>query len=385
MTQKSLNLRLSLYYATLFLVMGIYIPFWPLWLKEQGLDDKTIGLLMAIAPWLQIITAPGFALVADATGHHKKTLISLALFAGVCFYAIAQVGDGLLLLFILQAAAVCSYYSMIPIGDSQILQIVNKHHLSYGRLRMWGSISFIASSVVGGKVLDILPSDMTVWMIIIALIFCALALGLLPDNRKNGEKDTGAKENILQAFLQRPWFLVIIFATSCITASHAAFYAFGSLYMRSLGYDDSVIGLIWAGSVCAEILLLYHGKKMIARFTSRQLILLGGCGAAIRWFALTEIDDVWVFGLSQCLHMFSFAATHLGISRYLSHHAPTGLAASSQSLYSGLANGLMMGIGVLIAGFLFPLNPQWAFWFSGILATGGVLLALIQRQPQEAV
>ena len=365
--------------------MGIYIPFWPLWLKEQGLDDKTIGLLMAIAPWLQIITAPGFALIADATGNHKKTLVSLALFAAVCFYAIAQVSDSIFFLFILQAAAVCGYYSMIPIGDSQILQIVNRHHLSYGRLRMWGAISFIAASIVGGKVLESLPTDMTVWMVIIALIFCALALGLLPDNRENDDRDTRPKENILHAFLQRPWFLVMIFATSCITASHAAFYAFGSLYMRSRGYDDSVIGLIWAAGVCAEILLLYHGKEMIARFTSRQLILLGGCGAAFRWFALTEIDDVWVFGLLQCLHMFSFAATHLGISRYLSHHTPAGLAASSQSLYSGLANGLMMGIAVLIAGFLFPLNPHWAFWFSGVLATGGLLLALTQRHPQEAV
>ena len=139
MTQKSLNLRLSLYYATLFLVMGIYIPFWPLWLKEQGLDDKKIGLLMAIAPWLQVITAPGLALIADATERHKKTLILLALFAAGCFYVIAQIdGDRFFLLLMLQAAAVCSYYSMIPIGDSQVLQIVNRHHLSYGRLRMWG-------------------------------------------------------------------------------------------------------------------------------------------------------------------------------------------------------------------------------------------------------
>ncbi|WP_343562957.1 MFS transporter [Kiloniella sp. b19] len=388
-----LNLRISSYYAAVFLVMGIYLPFWPLWLEEQGLDAETIGLLMALAPWLQIFTSPGLALIADKTGRHRKTLIAIALFAALSFYGIyhAEALSGLTslpkltLFFILQAAAICTYLSMIPIGDSQTLKLVNRHDLSYGRLRMWGSISFIAASVVIGKLLEVFSNQATIWLMIGALILAAFAASVLPRVRDRlpvpakTEEEKSEQRSALKILLGRPRFLLVIFAASSITASHATFYAFGSLYMSSLGYDESAIGLVWAVGVVAEVLLLYNGKRILKLLKPAHLILLGGCGAALRWFLMTELDNIWFFGLLQCLHMLSFATTHLGIASYLSHNAPEKLAASSQSLYSGLANGLMMGVGMLIAGSLFPVNPQWAFWVSGALASTGILLMLTQR------
>jgi MFS transporter, PPP family, 3-phenylpropionic acid transporter len=34
-----LPLRLSLFYAAYFLVIGIQLPFWPLWLESRGLTQ----------------------------------------------------------------------------------------------------------------------------------------------------------------------------------------------------------------------------------------------------------------------------------------------------------------------------------------------------------
>ena len=42
-----LSFRLALFYAAVFLVVGVLMPFWPLWLKEtQGMSAEEIGLLL---------------------------------------------------------------------------------------------------------------------------------------------------------------------------------------------------------------------------------------------------------------------------------------------------------------------------------------------------
>ena len=42
--------RLALFYAALFVSIGIQLPFFPLWLEAKGLDAGMIGIVLA-APW----------------------------------------------------------------------------------------------------------------------------------------------------------------------------------------------------------------------------------------------------------------------------------------------------------------------------------------------
>src|SRR4051812_50020230 len=53
-----LPLRLSLFYAAYFLVIGIQLPFWPLWLENRGLTAAEIGMVLSVALWVRIVTIP---------------------------------------------------------------------------------------------------------------------------------------------------------------------------------------------------------------------------------------------------------------------------------------------------------------------------------------
>ena len=46
------------FYAALFLVHGVYLPFWPVWLGHRGLDGAAIGLVLALASWVRVGALP---------------------------------------------------------------------------------------------------------------------------------------------------------------------------------------------------------------------------------------------------------------------------------------------------------------------------------------
>ena len=44
----SVPIRIALFYAAIFLVVGVAVPFWPVWLKSRGLGAAEIGLIMSV-------------------------------------------------------------------------------------------------------------------------------------------------------------------------------------------------------------------------------------------------------------------------------------------------------------------------------------------------
>jgi PPP family 3-phenylpropionic acid transporter len=39
----------------MFLVVGIQLPFWPIWLAARGLSAREIGIVLAAAIWVKVL------------------------------------------------------------------------------------------------------------------------------------------------------------------------------------------------------------------------------------------------------------------------------------------------------------------------------------------
>jgi PPP family 3-phenylpropionic acid transporter len=81
-------IRYAAFYGALFLLLGVYLPFWPVFLKSRGLDAAEIGLIFALLSWTKVATTPIIAQIADRSGRAKAALValatlSLAFFAGL--------------------------------------------------------------------------------------------------------------------------------------------------------------------------------------------------------------------------------------------------------------------------------------------------------------
>ena len=60
--------RLAFAYAALFGWMGVYLPYWPVWLADRGMSSAQIGILLAMAPWTRVIASPVAGRWADRSG-----------------------------------------------------------------------------------------------------------------------------------------------------------------------------------------------------------------------------------------------------------------------------------------------------------------------------
>src|SRR5258705_13079177 len=69
--------RLALFYAAVFLLAGIQLPFWPVWLAGRGLGVSEIGLVLAAALWIKVIVNPLAGLLADRTGRRPGGMVFL--------------------------------------------------------------------------------------------------------------------------------------------------------------------------------------------------------------------------------------------------------------------------------------------------------------------
>ena len=179
--------------------------------------------------------------------------------------------------------------------------------------------------------------------------------------------------------LQSPTLLAVIVSSALIQASHAIYYAFGTLHWKQAGIGGFTISLLWITGVVAESFLFIASARFSPRITSTVLIGFGALGAMVRWTAMTFDPPLAVLFPLQCLHAISFAATYLGAVQYIANSAPPALAATAQGILASL-NGLAMAGGMLAFGLLFARYGTMSYAAMTIVAAiGGVAALSAQR------
>ena len=70
--------RLGFLYAALFLVVGCYLPYMPVWLHWRGQSEDAIAVLLAAPLFARILFTPAISFAADWSGARRAVLIALA-------------------------------------------------------------------------------------------------------------------------------------------------------------------------------------------------------------------------------------------------------------------------------------------------------------------
>ncbi|NQU60584.1 MAG: MFS transporter [Rhodospirillales bacterium] len=374
--------RLALFYAAIFALIGVHMPFWPVWLTAKGLGPVEIGIIIAAGVGTKVIFNPIIAHMADKGGQRRPIMIGLSVTAFFIFALFGVTGDfWTILLVTVMFFAVWS--PIMPLGES--LTMLTGHgsekakELDYGRIRLWGSLAFMATAIGAGHLISGRSPDIIYWIILLGLAFTVAAVWALPATR--APKTTGSRFASLDVLRDRR-FVLFITACALIQASHGVYYGFGTLNWQAQGYSDTVIGWLWAEGVAAEIILFIFGTLLVNRFGSVALIAMGGLAGAARWFLTGMFDDLGVLVLLQALHAFTFAATHLGAIYFITRRMPASVSASAQSLYSAMVMGLALGLSALASGKLFSLYGAGAYLpMAAMAAAGGIIaLSLVKRR-----
>ena len=383
----SFALRLGLLYAALFLVIGCYLPYLPVWLKSRALDADQIAVLLAATLYTRILFTPAISFVADRLGDRRAILIVLA-WGSLLSFVILWVSDGfwqMLLAIILLAV---NWTSIMPLVETVAASGIRSGGLDYGKVRLWGSITFIAASLGSGSVIQLFGPQAVLPILLAATALLVLATHLMPRQPKRPSQQAGSPPPVLRrlrlvdafALARAPLFLLFLVAASLIQASHALMYAFGSLHWQAQGYSGGTIGALWSVGVVAEVALFAVSGRVIAVCGTVRLLGLAGAVAVLRWGFMAFDPPLLATGLLQILHAMSFGAAHLAAIHFLTHAVPEDRAATAQGLYAAMVAGLVMGSVTIACGPLYRMLGGEAYGVMAALALCGTVAAFVLRR-----
>jgi len=369
------GVRLALFYAGLFVVVGVQMPFFPVWLKAKGLDPKAIGLVIATPILVRMIVVPIAARFADRMGALRPVLVASSIGAAIGYVVIGlSQGFPAILASVALAAALAG--PAIPLADAYALKGLTLRGRAYGPVRLWGSAAFIAANFAAGFASGFIAPTGYVWLIVAAWALAAAAsLGLQPLRPAGTPEATAPRRS--RRLLATPGVLPIAVGASLIQASHAVYYGFSTLEWSAKGLSGTAIGALWALGVGAEIVLFALSARLPA-LSPRGLLILGATGAVVRWGAMALDPPAALLAPLQCLHALSFGASFLGAVQFLSRVAPEGKVATAQGDFSTL-QGIVMAAATGLSGLLYGSFGVLAYAaMAACAALGGIIIWLFQ-------
>jgi PPP family 3-phenylpropionic acid transporter len=359
--------RLAFFYVAFYAAMAIFLPFWPVWLAGKGLSASEIGVVLAVGMGMRLVTTPLVGQLADRRGERRSIMIALGA-GSLVTYALFGIGEGLVALLAITIVFSSFWNPLAPMSETLTVQVARAEGFEYGRIRLWGSISFIVVAVGAGRLLADHQSDILFTIGLGAVALTLLASVLLPGHRA----PAASGRMTFGPVLADRRFLVFLVAASCVQASHSVYYGFATLHWRAVGHSDTVIGLLWAEGVIAEIVLFFAAGALARRLGPERLIALAGLAGAVRWTVLAATDWLPVLVAVQALHAFSFGAAHLAAMHFIGQTMPPALSATAQSLYSVAVIGVAVGLMTAVSGTLYDSWGAGAYFAMAVLAAGGV-------------
>jgi PPP family 3-phenylpropionic acid transporter len=367
--------RIAAFYAALFVVLGVQMPFLPVWLAARGLDAGAIGLVLAIPMVVRVFAIPLATHRAD-----RHDALRAALMVASCAAALGYVGLALApgIAAIIAAYALTSLFNtpIMSLTEAYALRGLMSHGRAYGPVRLWGSVAFIGGTMGAGFALDVMAAGNLIWILVAAMGLTAVAAFALAPLKLRAA-GAAAKAASVRTLLRAPVLLWGVAAASLIQASHAVYYGFSALDWRAAGLDGTAIAALWALGVAAEIVLFaVSGRLPIAPTT---LLMVGAAGAVIRWSAMAFDPPAILLPPLQCLHALSFGASHLGALGFIARTIPPKLGATAQG-YLAVALGLVMAASMALAGVLYARWGSLAYGAMAVLAVAGGVCALAARR-----
>jgi PPP family 3-phenylpropionic acid transporter len=366
-------LALTAFYFASFAAVGIFLPYFNLYLLHRGFTPWQIGVLAAMPPLLKILVPAGFGLMADRTGGGRKLIIAMSAATTLSFacFLLTTTFWSVLAVMVVFAFA---WAPVLPLVEAMTLETVDRlKRFDYGRIRLWGSIGFIVATLAMGAILKVAASDRVIlYGILVGYAAAAVAACGFPAARVS--VDAAELRPSALSGLRPLW----TFYAACLLMqfSHGTYYGFFSIALDGRGWSASSIGALWAVGVAVEVLFMFWSARVMSRISAETMFALAFTGAVVRWGLMSVTPGIVGLVVAQALHALTFGAFHIAAVTLIHRTVPPSLRSTGQTLYSSLAYGVGSASSSLFNGALYARwGPAALFGVSAVAAAGGLALA----------
>lgn len=332
------------YYAAI----GAFTPFAALYFRSLGMSGFQIGALTALPSLGMALFGPLWGALSDSLAIHRWVLrIALVLATLLAFAAWRVTGFGVL--FALMGMLAFSVVPVAPLLDSYGVTVSERLEQSYGRLRVWGSLGFMVSVLVVGRLLGEQVSSLVVAAYGACLgLTLVSVVGIPPLAERQPRSLLGGLKSVGR---NRP-LLLLLLVSYLLSSGAAIMYIFLGIRLQEIGGSANIVGLAFALSAISELPVVAFGGWLLNRLGAPRLIGLALCVYVVRFAAFSTISEPeWMLPV-QLLHGFSFGA-FLMASVTLAHRlAGREHAATAQALLTAMSFGFGSITGSIVGGAL---------------------------------
>jgi PPP family 3-phenylpropionic acid transporter len=365
-----------------FAYVGLVSPFASLFFLDRGFSVIEIAVLMSMLQITRIVGPFSWGWLSDYLSDRIGIIRFCACLAAVTFLSIFFLHT-YIAFFIWMFVLHTILSSLMPLGESATVHALfkdNSFDQRYGRLRLWGSIGFIAMVLFAGELFQRQGIELYPIVGAVILIFLALVTFRLHEPKMERRKMVKGELLIVLFNPDVRWFLLSGFF---MIFAHAALYVFFSLYLADLGYDKFQIGLFWALGVAAEVIFFYFQSKVLSRLDAEVVLQLAFGIGVFRFILIAFFPVTWVLILAQLMHAATFGAHHSAATKLLQRWFTGSLQARGQALMATVSYGLGGTLGGLVAGWLWDATQPRNVFVMSALACGLAGMAIGKMRPHR--
>lgn len=345
-------MRIRAYYFTLFVSVGLILPYLPPYYRSLGFDGSEIALLLSVHPLLGIAVPPLWGFLADRTRRPVQLLRIASIGTALAFVPLLLTQSyGLI-----AAALVCFGLCATPLGalaDSIAVPEARRLGTDFARLRLWGSLGFAAASWSfgqwlgrGGAAFHVVPA-----IVATAALFAAVSFLLRPTTDV-AASDRPSLADAMQ-LLRRPAVVLFLASGFLHWAAFAPYHMLFAVHMEGVGAGAGLVGVAFAAAVLAEVVAMWRFPQIARRVPLEGLLVACHLAGAVRWALTGTLESGAAIAALQLLHFFTFGVFFVASMRWLDREVPARLRATGRALFASLVTGIGAVAGNNLAGALF--------------------------------
>jgi MFS transporter, PPP family, 3-phenylpropionic acid transporter len=360
------SIPLTLFWFAYFGSLGIFYPYFSLYLRENaGLTGTEVGLVLAISPLIGMMAQPFWGQVADRTGARTRLLAFLTLATAVGYLGLGY-ANGFQSIVLATSALALVGTAVFPLMTSvslAILRDAGRH--AFGRVRAWGTGGYfvlilifplaltqfqpylegVASGREGSQ-----PGLGLMFPITGALVLLAALIAFfLP---QKGAVALRAERGDWHELLHNRAFLRFLFFSLLANFLMQGPMWLFPIFIRSRGGDLNTIRNMWILMLIIEVPLVLSTGSGLKRLGARGMLTVGVTVIGVRWILSSLLVDPTALFVVQALHGVTVVGLNVGSPLYLDVVAPEKLRSTAQGILSMVGGGLAGILSNFTAGWL---------------------------------
>jgi len=373
--------RLSSFYLFYFALLGSTAPFLALYFHHLGFSSARIGELVAI-PMLMRCVAPNlWGWLGDRSGQ-RLLIVRLGALATLLSFSLIFFAKSYAWLALVMALHAFFWHAVLPQFEVITLAHLQGQTARYSQIRLWGSIGFILTVVGLGRLFEALSLDVYPLALVLIMAGIVLASFWVPNAQPPGQNERSDGGFLKQ--LSSPGVVAFYVCVALMQLSHGPYYTFLTLHLEQLGYSRSVIGMLWALGVVAEVLIFLGMRWILTRVSLRRVLMASFVLAALRWLLLGNFaEHLAVLLFAQVLHAATFGSFHAAAIAFVQRSFGARQQGQGQALYAGMA-GTGGALGALYSGYSWNLlGAATTFSIASVAALAAAVIIATRMNEAE--